>query len=113
MIVPFIVFIRIQKGMMEMKRKERVEKLMDYVHKTCGKYDCIEQSGNYAFSYNYGLGYVSMFYVHNDGEVLEDFVDGEHNIEDILGKKFFDNALSTQFKKVRKRMNDVFMCVYN
>lgn len=99
--------------MMRMKRNERVEKLMDYVHKSCGKYDRIEQSGNYAFSYNYGLGYVAMYYIHDDGEVLEAFIDRDYDLEDILGKKFFDNALSTQFRKVRKHMNDVFMCVYN
>lgn len=86
--------------------------LKDYIIDNAGSRDTIEVFGNYGFSYNYGFEYVAIYKIVKTDKELEGYVIEEYcyqskeQWQELLGKKFLDNSLSTQQRKVRNLINE-------
>lgn len=89
-----------------MKRKELQEILLSHILKGKGSQDRYNISGQYGYSYNDSLEYISVYYVNEQGEVFEEFFQYTYQLEDIPLKGFFKSSSDrVKMNKVRSYIN--------
>ena len=98
--------------------------LNNYILECKGGADRHEIRGEFGYSYNYHLDYISVYKIENLGvnngyyyingyphklenqdaeayEIKEYFIQGGEHTAEILGKNFLNNSIDTQFRKIR------------